>query len=992
MPYCPECSVSVSADSTECPECGASLERVETTAPGSADPPHFDLDKLEQTLKSSLSPTYEILRPLGQGGMGAVFLAKELALKRLVAVKVLAPGLAADRRARARFEREARAAAAISHPNVVRVYSVGETKRTRLPYIVMQYVDGPNLEEWRLRRGKVGERDARRVIGEVAAALAAAHARDLVHRDVKPSNVLVETESGRAFVADFGVSAALSPTHTDETKLTETGVMIGTPPFMSPEQAAGKQLTPKSDVYSLGVLAYQLVTLQLPYQANSPMGWAAAHMHDMPTPTGECRPELSPAIAHLVDRCLAKSPAERPAAHEVARGMLPSLETEVEWPPPGLKWLQGRAQALSRIGLVAVVGAMLASSALTFVPEILAAHAPWLDRIQLVSQFTGSGIRFGERASDVAVLSMFLWQGTLLVGIAMLLLASIAFLSASFRIVERLIRQRRLGWRVSTLCDVLVDHDGRSGLVIGGTQDFASLGDARRRRIIYARRAFNLLVILAIAWITLAFLAKVLLITASIGAGAVGYALFDGSDAFVILAPGGMLLFLGFATRVIEHQLMGPLGRRHSFEAAAEDVSNWYASLPDDVRKRPAIPADRHIRNVTWGSRLLQVLAAIVLLVFVLNLFVAGFAAFSAAKFTERYGPRTATLLSTLQRIDAHGPIDSALNALTSYSPTQRQIPEATATSWLRSIILAESNGGLQSYSIDLSSVFGNDEAFITVFARAQSGAMPADTIALLRRLADHSRTIQIRRVAQAARVDVLAAMEGGDDSASFRSPSYSRRIMEATRANALAAVFDVSRHQPDSAKKRLGENGAIGQHLLNTPDVLLNRLAMSLLRNHSLLPLASLERTQNHVEQSARLYSAAQNVRLGQGFGGMAGLAVDLTSLDRFAAAVTNPHVPLGYRISWLGQGWAGLCAHPREILQGPSDERSTALYSIADSMGVEGAAESLHVSQLMWSHPVTSEMGGHSPAGGWTRLMESAFLGPVYRLLLCSPLEDLK
>ena len=141
----------------------------------------LDVDKLQKTLASSLVPTYEVLRPLGQGGMGAVFLAKEPALKRLVAVKVLAPDLAKDTAARARFEREATAAAALSHPNVVRVYAVGETKRTKLPYIVMQYVEGPTLKEWHLRKTKIGEREARRIIGEVAAALAAAHERDLVH-------------------------------------------------------------------------------------------------------------------------------------------------------------------------------------------------------------------------------------------------------------------------------------------------------------------------------------------------------------------------------------------------------------------------------------------------------------------------------------------------------------------------------------------------------------------------------------------------------------------------------------------------------------------------------------------------------------------------------------------------------------------------------------------------------------------------------------------
>ena len=369
MAYCPACSVAVPDETEQCPTCGADIEVTPTGEPEAPQRPKLDVDRLQKTLASSLVPTYEVLRPLGQGGMGAVFLAKEPALKRLVAVKVLAPDLAKDNAARARFEREATAAAALSHPNVVRVYAVGETKRTKLPYIVMQYVEGPTLKEWHLRKRKISEREARRIIGEVAAALASAHERDLVHRDVKPSNILIEASTGRAFVADFGLTAALVM-HEDETKITESGTLLGTPTYMSPEQSRGSDVTPRSDVYSLGMVAYQLFTGTLPYFANSPMGWIAAHLEEVPTPTGERRPELSPAVTQMVDRCLNKLPDKRPTALDVARGMLPTLDSLIEWPPPGLRWLLGRGRTLGRLAMSAVLGTALATAALTFIPNI----------------------------------------------------------------------------------------------------------------------------------------------------------------------------------------------------------------------------------------------------------------------------------------------------------------------------------------------------------------------------------------------------------------------------------------------------------------------------------------------------------------------------------------------------------------------------------------------------------------------------------------------
>src|SRR5512143_1187739 len=184
MPYCPECSASVPDGVAACPTCGASLVSTPADVAEPSAPVASDIDLVTADLRNSTKPQYELLKLLGAGGMGAVFLLREPALKRLVAAKVLAPWLAADPKARARFEREARAAAALSHPNVVRVYAEGETLGLKLPYIVMQYVEGPTLTEWIEKHQRASEREARRILGEVASALAAAHARQVVHRDV----------------------------------------------------------------------------------------------------------------------------------------------------------------------------------------------------------------------------------------------------------------------------------------------------------------------------------------------------------------------------------------------------------------------------------------------------------------------------------------------------------------------------------------------------------------------------------------------------------------------------------------------------------------------------------------------------------------------------------------------------------------------------------------------------------------------------------------
>src|SRR5579884_1985760 len=232
-----------------------------------------DLESIERELRDALAPNIQVIRPLGHGAMGAVFLARDPALKRDVVVKVLAPELAHDVIARKRFAREAETAAAVSHPNIIVIFHVGELPLSGASYFVMRYVQGPTLADALPLGTRVPQARVRRIVGEIASALAAAHARGLIHRDVKPSNVMLDGPAERVVVLDFGISAAAVPDHVEgEERLTSQGTSLGTPAYMSPEQAAGDVITDRSDVYSLGVVAYELLAGEPPFAAKTAVG------------------------------------------------------------------------------------------------------------------------------------------------------------------------------------------------------------------------------------------------------------------------------------------------------------------------------------------------------------------------------------------------------------------------------------------------------------------------------------------------------------------------------------------------------------------------------------------------------------------------------------------------------------------------------------------------------------------------------------------------
>ncbi|MGE0353925.1 MAG: protein kinase, partial [Gemmatimonadales bacterium] len=273
---------------------------------------------LEERLRAALAPDYELVRRLGRGGMAWVFLARETSLKRMVAIKVLDPDLSSPV-FRTRFEREAETAAQLQHPNIVPIFRVGEADG--LAWYAMGLVEGESLAERLRREQRLGIDEALRIGREVAAALAAAHRRGIVHRDVKPQNIMLEAESGRTLVTDFGIARVVTgggePVEDD--RLTGLGMVMGTPHYMSPEQAAGdRDLTPASDVYALGIVLYEMLTGAYPYQVDSEMHAIRAHLTQAPQPVTERVSGLPPAVPPLLDRLLDKNPELRPASTEVA--------------------------------------------------------------------------------------------------------------------------------------------------------------------------------------------------------------------------------------------------------------------------------------------------------------------------------------------------------------------------------------------------------------------------------------------------------------------------------------------------------------------------------------------------------------------------------------------------------------------------------------------------------------------------------------------------
>ncbi len=315
---CPACATEAAPKAQFCAACGSALPRE-----AEGDP----------YLGQVMARKYRVEKLLGEGGMGRVYRANQLVLEKPVVLKLLHPALQKDPRTVARFQREAKAASRLSHPNSIDVLDFGQTDDGAL-FIAMEFVDGRDLhqvltEDWPLPEPRII-----RIVTQILSALADAHQAGVIHRDLKPENIMVVArrggESDVVKVLDFGIAKIVDGGAEGGPSLTRTGFVCGTPEYMSPEQARGAPLDARSDLYSVGVLLYQMVTRQLPFSSDSAMGYATKHLTEDPKPPNTLRPgSCSRELEALVLWALRKEPADRPQTAEAfldSLNLLPAAE------------------------------------------------------------------------------------------------------------------------------------------------------------------------------------------------------------------------------------------------------------------------------------------------------------------------------------------------------------------------------------------------------------------------------------------------------------------------------------------------------------------------------------------------------------------------------------------------------------------------------------------------------------------------------------------
>ena len=293
---CPKCRTENPDSVNFCGECGTHLGPAKDTFITKT------LQRPQAILEKTIAGRYKVLDELGRGGMGVVYKAKDMRLDRTVALKFLPPELTGDEEARRRFIQEAKAAAALEHPNICTVYEVDEADGRN--FISMSYIEGQSLKD-KLKEGPMDVDEAEDIVLQVAEGLKEAHEKGIVHRDIKPANIML-TEKGQAKITDFGL-AKLSW----GTDLTKPATIIGTVAYMSPEQARGEEVDHRTDIWSLGAMLYEMLSGERPFQKSQEQALIYAILNDKPTPLFLLRSDIPTHIEHVIEKALAKKAGER---------------------------------------------------------------------------------------------------------------------------------------------------------------------------------------------------------------------------------------------------------------------------------------------------------------------------------------------------------------------------------------------------------------------------------------------------------------------------------------------------------------------------------------------------------------------------------------------------------------------------------------------------------------------------------------------------------
>ncbi|HMF54716.1 MAG TPA: protein kinase [Pyrinomonadaceae bacterium] len=328
-PYCRNCDLILAHEVLYCPDCGNPVSSIQTEVSKEGNGSKVTSALPGPLTGRSLDGKYELLELLGEGGMSAVYRARRTRIGDEVAIKILLPKFVQDNDAIERFRREARAAAMLRHANVVTIYDFGEGPDEEIPaYIAMELVEGESLRRLLNREGAFSARRALNLMCGICAGVGAAHRREIIHRDLKPDNVIIlpedeDREYETPKVVDFGIAKLrdIATAH----QLTQTGTLVGTPYYMSPEQCMGNPLDARSDVYSLGAMLYEILTGAPPFTAETVTGIIAKHLYEEPAPLPQSL-GFAPAIDNAIRKALAKNPADRQAnATELGRELRAAL-------------------------------------------------------------------------------------------------------------------------------------------------------------------------------------------------------------------------------------------------------------------------------------------------------------------------------------------------------------------------------------------------------------------------------------------------------------------------------------------------------------------------------------------------------------------------------------------------------------------------------------------------------------------------------------------